>query len=160
MEEQKDGRNRLLACIFLGGCDRGRYKAAVDELYHDYGKGDNKYPADITGVAEFLNGRRGGNKSKDKEDNLQDRLVTSFVQRDTSKVMCYNCQELGHYSWECTKPKRPKGKNDISHDDRLIRIDANAHASAFQLVGDDISSQESHENVQGRVDEWNSYNFW
>ena len=160
MEEQEDGRNRLLACIFLGGCDRGRYKAAVDELYHDYGKGDNKYPADITGVAEFLNGRRGGNKNKDKEDDLQDGLVTSFVQRDTSKVMCYNCQELGHYSWECTKPKRSKGKNDISHDDRLIRIDANAHASAFQFVEDDISSQGSRDDVQERADEWNSYNFW
>ena len=132
----------------------------MDELYHDYGKGDNKYPADITGVAEFLNGRRGGNKSKDKEDDLQDGLVTSFVQRDTSKVMCYNCQELGHYSWECTKPKRPKGKSGIPPDERLIRIDANAHANAFQFVEDDISSQESHGSVQARADEWNSYNFW
>ena len=32
LEEQEEGRNELLACIFLGGCDRDRYKDAVEEL--------------------------------------------------------------------------------------------------------------------------------
>ena len=71
-----------------------KYKSAVDELYHDYGKGDNKYPGDITGVTEFLNGRRGGSKAKDKEDDRRDSLVTSFVQSARHTVRCYNCQRM------------------------------------------------------------------
>ena len=45
LEEQEEGRSKLLACMFLGGCDRDRYKSAVDEeLYHDFGKGGQQVP--------------------------------------------------------------------------------------------------------------------
>ena len=43
---------------------------------------------------------------------------------------------------------------------RLINIDANAHASAFQLSDAvDSDSQESYDSAQERADEWNSYYF-
>ena len=78
--------------MFLGGYDRESYKNAVDELYHDFGKGDNKYPGNITGVMELLNGRRGRSKNaRDHEDDRHDGLVTSFVQRDMRRVRCFAC---------------------------------------------------------------------
>ena len=43
---------------------------------------------------------------------------------------------------------------------RLINIDGNAHANAFQLsdmIDDD--SQSSYNSAQDRADEWNSYYF-
>ena len=156
LEEQEDGRNKLLACVFLGGCDRERYKGAMDELYHDFGKGDNKYPGDITGVTELLNGRRGGSKAKDREDDRQDGLVTSFVQRDMHTMKCYNCQRMGHLAKDC--PMKDTVQEQGTR--RLINIDANTHASAFQLTEPgDYDSQESYDSVQDRADEWNSYYF-
>ena len=151
LEEQEEGRNKLLACIFLGGCDRDRYKSAVDELYHDFGKGDNKYPGDITGVTELLNGRRGGSKAKDQDDDRHDGLVTSFVQRDMSKVRCYNCRGTGYYARDCLLEDGTNGGG------RLINIEG---TSAFQLsdVLDD-HSQDSYNSAQERADEWNSYYF-
>ena len=154
LEEQEEGRNKLLACIFLGGCDRDRFKDAVDELYHDFGKGDNKYPGDITGVTELLNSRRGGSKAKDREDDRRDGLMTSFVQRDMSTVRCYRCQRMGHYARDCTERRNNQSEG------RLINIDANAHASAFQLSDVvDSASQSSYDSAQERADEWNSYYF-
>ena len=33
-------------------------------------------------------------------------------QQDKSKITCYNCHKLGHYSNECKFPKKNKPKND------------------------------------------------
>ena len=80
-------------------------------------------------MTELLNGRRGGNKAKDHEDNRHDGLVTSFVQRDQRTVRCYNCKRFGHYARDCTM----RSDDQDQESGRLINIDANAHASAFQL---------------------------
>ena len=123
----------------------------MNELYHDFGKGDNKYPGDITGVTELLNGGRGGSKTKDREDDRCDGLVTSFVQRDLSGVRCYRCQKMGHYARDCPL------KDGTDGGGRLINIEA---TSAFQLsdVLDD-HSEDSYNSAQERADEWNSYYF-
>ena len=156
LEEQEEGRNKLLACLFLGGCDRDRFKDVVDELYHDFGKGDNKYPEDITGVTELLNGRRGGSKMKDQEDNRHDGLITSFVQRDGRTMRCYNCHRTGHYARDCTM----RVDELTQRTGGIINIDGNAHASAFQMTREsEDESQSSNDSVQDRADEWNSYYF-
>ena len=158
-EEQEEGRNKLLACLFLGGCNRDQYKGVVDELYHDFGKGNNRYPDDITGVTELLNGRRGGSRAKDQEDDRHDGLVTSFAQMDIKSVVCYRCQEMGHYARDCPTRKRNQGQDGNGTVGRMINIDANTHASAFQL-DEEGSSQSSYNSAQERADEWNAYYYW
>ena len=49
-EDQEAARNKFLACLFLGGTDRGRYKNTMDDLHNDFvsGKGDNvSYPDNV-----------------------------------------------------------------------------------------------------------------
>ena len=61
---------------------------------------------------------------------------------------------MGHYARDCTERRNNQSEG------RLINIDANAHASAFQLSGAaDSDSQSSYDSAQERADEWNSYYF-
>ena len=101
-----------------------------------------------------MNGRRGGSKARDLDDDRHNGLVTSFVQRDMHRVRSYNCRRMGHYAKDCPLAGSTQG------DDRLINIDGNAHTNAFQLsdVVDD-ESQSSYNSTQDRADEWNSYYF-
>ena len=105
-------------------------------------------------MTELLNGRRGGSKARDLDDDRHDGLATSFVQSDIHRVRCNNCWRMGHYVKDCSLACITQG------DGRLFNIDGNAHANAFQLsdVVDD-ESQSSYNSRQDRANEWNSYYF-
>ena len=61
---------------------------------------------------------------------------------------------MGHYASDCPSGGSTQGNG------RVINIDANAHANAFQLSSTvDDDSQGSWNSVQDRADEWNSYYF-
>ena len=77
------------------------------------------------------------------------------------KVRCYNCRGTAHYAKDCPLAGSTQGNG------RLINIDGNAHASAFQLsdMVDDVSHgsynsiQDMADEWKDMADEWNSYYF-
>ena len=70
-------RNRFVACLFLAGVDRKRYKDAINEMNNDYLRYGKEYPATVQAMVVWLSKRRGG-ASRSKLDDATDG-VTSFA---------------------------------------------------------------------------------
>jgi hypothetical protein len=103
-EERSKARGKFLACLFLAGSDRERYKSVVNDLGNDFTLGKPNYPEDVAGMLNLLTNRRGigGNKSRQVED-LQDGVATSFQQVSHPKLKCNYCGKPGHASEVCYK---------------------------------------------------------
>ena len=56
------------------------------------------------------NGRGRGKKGKDIDHSGNANGEKKKKQFDKSKVKCYNCQKLGHFTDECELPKKDKSK--------------------------------------------------
>ena len=61
--EQAKARDAYLACVFLAGVDRVRYRDAVNELNNDYVAGNTTYPGDVMSMMTLLSNRRDGGHS-------------------------------------------------------------------------------------------------
>ena len=61
-------REEFIACIFLAGVDRHRYKDAIDELNNDFLRHGKEYPGHVSSMMTWLLKRR-GNASNKKEDD-------------------------------------------------------------------------------------------
>ena len=64
-----------------------------------------------------MNQRGSSSRGKGREMKGKGKYCSAEVDRkkkkkqfDESKVKCYNCQKLGHFSYECELPKRDKSK--------------------------------------------------
>jgi hypothetical protein len=112
-EDRYKARSKFLACLFLAGSDRERYKSVVDDLGNDYTLGKANYPNDVAGMLNLLTNRRGigGNKSRQAED-LQDGVMTSFQQASHPKLKCNYCGKPGHASEVCYKRQCYEAKGD------------------------------------------------
>jgi hypothetical protein len=83
LSEQNKGRDKLLACLFLGGVDRSRYLQAIDNLSNDYLLGNVNYPEDTAAMMALLTNRRDntGGHSGQQVDLYNDSIevmATSF----------------------------------------------------------------------------------
>ena len=47
-------RNRFVACLFLAGVDRKRYKDAVDEMNNDFLRHGKEYPSTVQAMVVWL----------------------------------------------------------------------------------------------------------
>ena len=47
-------RNRFVACLFLAGMDRKRYKDAIDEMNNDYLRHGKEYPSTVQAMVVWL----------------------------------------------------------------------------------------------------------
>ena len=52
-------RNQFVACIFLAGVDRDRYKDAIDEMNNDSLRHGKEYPGDVSSMVTWLLKRQG-----------------------------------------------------------------------------------------------------
>jgi hypothetical protein len=88
--------------------DRGRYKAAIDELGNDYELGHDNYHKDIPGVVTMFSNKRHHGAIK-KIDEMKDEILTSFGQTSTPEGrVCHFCGTKGHIVRYCKKLKTKK----------------------------------------------------
>ena len=57
-------RDQFVACIFLEGVDRDRYRDAIDEMNIDFFRHGKEYPADVSSMVTWLLKRRGNSSNK------------------------------------------------------------------------------------------------
>jgi hypothetical protein len=117
---QKPARDAFLACLFLAGVDRVRYKSVIDDLSNDFILGKVSYPTDVPGMLNLLVNRRGASGSK-KVDAIRDGVGgVSFAQsgkNSYSNARCNKCKQIGHirrYCPQMTKNNSPGGDSDNS----------------------------------------------
>src|ERR1700744_2479638 len=51
--------------------------------------------------------------------------------RDMTKVKCYNCNQYGHISRQCSKPRKPHKEARVTHEDKNPQQSANNKAAAI-----------------------------
>lgn len=114
-DDQEQGRQRFLACLFLAAADRERYSPVINDLSNDFHLGTNHYPTDIPGMVALLTSRRGKGTSTKKQDAMRDGIkMYSFAQGNQKKPKCYRCGMTGHVARHC--PKRKQKNEDHGSD--------------------------------------------
>ena len=155
--EQEAERRKFLACHMAGGFDRTRHRRGIDELNNRWMRKKEEFPADAGSMVAYMSNRRGGGSESSKRmDALQDGIaVTSFMQNGKSleDVICYKCQQRGHYAHECPVKKKgddsddesisSKGSTDRSKSGNKKAVN---HKSAF-LIDDDEEGYKSEDSL-------------
>jgi hypothetical protein len=101
----KEARDKFLACLFLACTDRERYKEVIDDLGNDFSLGIINYPEDVSRMVSLLTNRRGLKTARSKQlEDIQDGVLTSFQQANSHpKLRCCYCGRQGHVSEVCYK---------------------------------------------------------
>ncbi len=92
--------------------DRGRYGKLIEEIEHDFLKGNNDYPETPTEAYNLLVNYRHFNPQKPNTNQVLDQVafVTTAEEddegeikprKDKSRIKCFGCNQCGHYKSEC-----------------------------------------------------------
>jgi hypothetical protein len=116
--------------VFLLGADRNRYGKLVEDLENAFTQGNDNYPRSVTGAYAMLTtwkqrniihvlglGSEGvsftnveGGDSDDENNTKGEIALTNDGKKPVKRagkahITCFNCNEMGHYSNECTKER-------------------------------------------------------
>jgi Zinc knuckle len=126
---QVKARDKYLACVFLAGVDRSRYKSVLDDLNNDFLTGVVSYPEDVPGMVALLSNRRGGGASNKKMDAIRDGAFSvGFSQMDRK---CYKCGKKGHIAKFC-KEKEESDDDATSTSNGGTSSDDDRSAKSYQ----------------------------
>jgi len=109
-DAQNKARDKFLACVFLAGVDRNRFKAVLDDLNNDFLTGNVSYPEDVPGMLALLSNRRGGGASSKKMDAIKDGAFNAGFSQVNK---CYKCGKRGHIAKFC----RAKSEDSETEDE-------------------------------------------
>ena len=119
---QKPARDGFLACLFLAGVDRKRYKSVIDDLSNDFILGKVSYPKDVPGMLNLLVNRRGSSGSN-RVDAIRDGVGgISFAQSGSNKYAnykCNKCKQLGHIKRFCPQLNQNNTQTSASGNDSV-----------------------------------------
>ena len=102
---------------FILHADRHRYGGLITNLQNDYLTGTDNYPKTITDAYSRLtnwkdpmgssrnNNNNGTGVAFANVDGNNNGNSTNKNKKNKDHITCFNCQEQGHYSNECNKPK-------------------------------------------------------
>lgn len=108
--DSEESRNKFLACVFLAGVDRTKYKEVLDDLSNDYVLGTVSYPEDVAGMMTLLSNRRGGGASDKRLDAIRDGAPEVSFSQYT--VTCYKCGKTGHTRKNCKSKKKREEESE------------------------------------------------
>jgi hypothetical protein len=95
----KEARDKFLACLFLACTDRKRYKEVIDDLGNDFSLGNINYPEDVSGIMSLLTNRQGLKTARSKQlEDIQDGVLTSFQQQANSRPKL-RCRPVLWQAW-------------------------------------------------------------
>jgi hypothetical protein len=117
LEEVKTrAKEEYLACAFLHSADRKCYGKLIEDLENDYIQKNNKYPKTLVEAYNLLihwkqdpkNLMRilGSTSNGVAFTNVREEQRTTTNGQDNSRITCWNCREMGHYSSSCPNKRR------------------------------------------------------
>ena len=143
VEQISDAKTRAKqkhhAVNFVLGSDPSRYNLLIVDLANTYTFGTDKYPCSLTEAYNLLvNYKRPGHpkpynvhqKAKtpttpvvpevtEEANGVTETPDLSFVQSGENnplpQVLCYNCQQYGHYAHSCPNPTVPRQTTGTQH---------------------------------------------
>ena len=81
-DEIYKAREQFVACLFLAGVDRDRYKDAIDEMNNDFLRHGKEYPTDVSSMVTWLLKRCGKASSKKEDGWCSDQFCSSDTQKE------------------------------------------------------------------------------
>ena len=98
--DDKEMRNKFLACAFLAGVDHKKCGEVVNDLNNAHLTGQQNYPTMAEAAVMMLSNY--ASEKQIKDESLTGVTETGFVQKNRKKNMkCFKCQKKGHFVNEC-----------------------------------------------------------
>ena len=117
-DEQAKATNKFLACAFLAGVDRNRYKPVIDELNNDFLLGVTSFPEDVPGMLTLITNYRGARISNPKTEAMLDGV--SMAQNE--QATCSHCGSNKHKKNKCPRRKKKQNNNDDDNEDEEVLV--------------------------------------
>ena len=144
--QKEEVREITWATLFILHADVNRYGNLITNLQNEYLSNTNKYPKNLNEAYSRLTNWKEtavGNRNSNSE-GVSFTNVGATVKKNKDHITCFNCQQKGHYSNECSKPRGGNNATLTTSDVVISDVDSGAcddtddmHLnSSFQFICD------------------------